>query len=92
MFSTRVDPADSRRGIASIKVYNSKIRFVEKNRDVEVVKVRSIHGICLHDYLRDFDPGNTVSVYAGFSEGLSPFGGRNLPDQCFLEQRAARSI
>lgn len=48
-----------------------------------------MHGIYLHDYLRDF---GTMSVYVGFSEGLSPFGGRNLSDQCFLEQRAARSI
>lgn len=68
MFSTRLDPADSRRGIASfhnlffylyiyITVYKSEIRFnpmVEKNRNVEEY---DIYGIYLHGYLRDFDRG-----------------------------------
>lgn len=106
MFSTRLDPADSRRGIASfhnlffylyiyiyITVYKSEIRFnpmVEKNRNVEEY---DIYGIYLHGYLRDFDSGEYRVCLRRISRRSLPwFGGRNLSDQCFLERRAARSI
>lgn len=74
-------------------VYKSEIRFnpmVEKNRNVEEY---DIYGIYLHGYLRDFDSGEYRVCLRRISRRSLPwFGGRNLSDQCFLEQRAARSI